>query len=134
MRVAVPLFGEDVAPRFGFADNFLVADIEDKKVTSAQRIENSERGWANRLNKLRKLGVEVLLCGGFNRSFIPLAEDLGIGVLAGLAGDAFQAVAAFARGDSMPTLSCHWMNRGTSWRRCRKRGHGGRRGGNRHTR
>lgn len=98
MIVAVPLFGQEVAPRFGFAERYLVAEIENEQVVRADLVATEFRGWVNRLSELRGLGVEVILCGGFNRAFLPLAEGLGIHVLAGLAGDARRAVEAFSRG------------------------------------
>ncbi len=109
MLVAVPLFGQDVAPRFGFADSFLIAEIEDRQLVRTDQVATVADGWANRLGELRDLEVEVLLCGGFNRAFVPLAEDLGISILAGLAGNARQIVEAFARGEAMPNLFCDGM-------------------------
>ena len=137
MIVAVPLFGQEVAPRFGFAESFLVAEIENEQVVRADLIATEFRGWVNRLSELRNLGVEVILCGGFNRAFLPLAEDLGIHVMAGLAGDAHRAVEAFSRGDAQPTLPnaatgcrgvgesgdpAHGIARGRGMGGCRRRG------------
>lgn len=102
MRVAVPLFGQDVAPRFGFADSFLIADISPAGAHLSNQVICLVGGWATRLNGLRALNVRVLLCGGFNRTFIPLAQNMGIQVHAGCAGDARRVVERFANGDSMP--------------------------------
>ena len=111
MRVAVPLFGQDVAPRFGFANTFLIAEIEDSGVSRTQEISIDTTGWSSRLGELRDLGIDVLLCGGFNREYAPLAEDFGIDVHAGLTGDAHRVVEAFSRGETMPTFSCSGMGR-----------------------
>ena len=129
MRVAVPLFGQDVAPRFGFANTFLVAEIEDSRVLGTKLVSIETGSWANRLSNLESLGIKVLLCGGFNRAFTPLAEDLGIDIHAGLTGDAHQVVEAFARGEAMPTFTCIGLGRRKSLgqkrpkgRRIRRRG------------
>ena len=130
MRVAVPLFGNDVAPRFGFAVRFLIVEIADEQIVITSEVETAANGWPNRLSDLSAMGVEVLLCGGFNRAFVPLAEDLGIRVLAGLAGDALKVAEAFARGQAMPTFTCSGMtDKGRGGPRCgrgqgRKRGKG----------
>ncbi len=136
MRVAVPLFGQDVAPRFGYADGFLIAEIADEQVIRADQIATVTDGWMNRLGELRDLGVEVLLCGGFNRAFVPLAEDLGINVLVGLIGNARQVVKAFARGEAMPTFSCDGMSqkRRAGQGRGGNRDHGRKRSRNSHSR
>ncbi len=106
MKVAVPLFGSDVAPRFGFADEFLVAEIADHEVSRIERVPFTTRQWPGRLAELERLGITVLLCGGFNRQFDPLAESLGIEVIAGLAGEAEAAARAWARGEELPVFRC----------------------------
>ena len=103
MRVAVPLFGQDVAPRFGFADEFLVVDVLDGNVINERRLDINSSGWQGRLSELRGLGVELLLCGGFNRRFEPLANTMGIEVVSGLAGDVRVLLGSLARGEEFPT-------------------------------
>jgi len=132
MLVAVPLFGQDVAPRFGYADSFLVAEIEDERIVRVDNVRLEFAGWPNRLGQLKSLGVNTILCGGFNRCFMPLARDLGMNVLAGLKGEARQVLGAFARGEAMPTFRCTGMGsgRGDSNGCGRDRGHERRRGRN----
>ena len=119
MRVAIPLFGKDVAPRFGFADAYLVATVDAEKVLSTEQVQNTGQGWPHRMDQLKDIGVKVLLCGGFNRKFLPLAEDLGIRVFAGLTGDARACVEAFARGEKMPEVFCNgfgnWGRQSDLW-------------------
>ena len=102
MLVAIPMFGKDVSPRFGFAEEFLVADISDGNVTRERRIVVNGAGCHRRLSKLRGLGVELLLCGGFNRRFEPLAQTMGIEVVTGLAGDVKMLLSLLARGEELP--------------------------------
>ncbi len=132
MIVAVPLFGQDVAPRFGYADSVLVAEIEDGRVVRVDNVRLGPAGWPSRLGQLRSLGVDTILCGGFNRCFMPLAENLGINVLAGLRGQARQVLEAFARGEAVPTFRCTGTGIGRSGRHgCnRNSGHGRRRRNN----
>jgi predicted Fe-Mo cluster-binding NifX family protein len=99
MKVAVPLFGRDVAPRFGFAEEFLIADIDREGETGARRVRIAGTGWPARLEELQRLEVDAIVCGGFNRRFVPLAESCGMRVLAGVVGDAQEAIASLARGD-----------------------------------
>jgi len=109
MRVAVPLLGEDVAPRFGFADNFLTAEIEGDQIVAYKHITTRTKGWVKRLEELRQIDVEVLLCGGFNRLFIPLARSLGMEVVAGLYGNARALIIAFVNGEELPAFVCDEM-------------------------
>ena len=88
--LAVPLHGDDVAPRFCSADRFLIAEVDGDQAHRIRRLTLSEVTWSQCLERLSAAGVRVLLCGGFNRSFLPLAESLGIRVISGLAGEAEQ--------------------------------------------
>ncbi len=106
MKVAVPLFGTRVAPRFGFADQLLLAEISNGRVDRTTVIALVAAGWHDRLTGLRDLGVELILCGGFNRRFEPLAQNLGISIIAGLAGDASDLVETYARGEELPVARC----------------------------
>lgn len=122
MRVAIPLFEGNVAPRFGFADRMLVATIEDGKVVDSETHRFTPGGWHRRISRLVEDGVSVLLCGGFNCRFVPLAEDLGLEVIAGLSGSAAALVEAFARGEEMKTTFCTggrhaWKKRNRAGRR-----------------
>lgn len=96
--LAVPLHGDDVAPRFCSADQFLLADPENGQLRT-QRLTLAEQEWFQRLERLSAAGVRVLLCGGFNRHFLPVAEGLGIRVISGLAGRADRLIDAFLRNE-----------------------------------
>ncbi|MBN2525782.1 MAG: hypothetical protein JXR76_05260 [Deltaproteobacteria bacterium] len=107
MKVAVPLFGSDVAPRFGEADRFLVAESYHGTVRSREVVEMDRIGdWMFRLSELEMLGVKVLLCCGFNRYYWPLAIERGIRVITGATGDAQTLVNAFVHGEKLPLLPC----------------------------
>ena len=95
--LGVPLHGDDVAPRFCSADEFMIAELDRGEVRRVRLLTIPEVTWSQRLERLSAAGVSVLLCGGFNRSFRPLAEDLGIRVISGLAGEAERLIDAFLR-------------------------------------
>lgn len=97
MRVAVPLYEEVVAPRFGFAEDFLVATIENEGISETHRIILPNNGWNERLRVLEEHGVSVILCGGFNRRFEPLARSHGIRVICGCVGEAELVAHRFAQ-------------------------------------
>lgn len=102
VRLAIPLLGDDVAPRFCSAPAALVVALEADRVLSRERV-----GWPPgpipaRLLTLAGLGVDVVLCGGFNRAFLPMAERLGLRVVWRLVGPADAIVAAYAHGLPLP--------------------------------
>ena len=112
MKAAIAIYGDNVAPRFGFADRFLIADIDGKKVVHSEEVFIEKRGWPWRLEAIRNLGVDTLLCCGFNRHYIPLCDTLGVRVITGLSGEGRALLEQFAE-EKLP-LTC-----------CGKRGHGG---------
>ena len=95
--LAVPLHGNEVAPRFCSADEFMIAEVDGERICHVQRLTIPQEAWPRRLERLSTAGVRILLCGGFNRSFLPVAEGLGMRVISGLAGKADQVIEAFLR-------------------------------------
>jgi predicted Fe-Mo cluster-binding NifX family protein len=116
--LAVPLHGEDVAPRFCEADQFMFVAADRDRAFSAYRLTFPEEEWRRRLDRLSAAGVRVLLCGGFNRLFLPVAEDLGIQVISGLAGKAERLIDAFLRDelDQYRLLPCRRSRSRCGWR------------------
>jgi predicted Fe-Mo cluster-binding NifX family protein len=107
MKVAVPLLGNDVAPRFGEASQFLIAESHNSHVVSFTTVNIAHLGdWVFRLSELEISGVNVALCCGFNRFYWPLAIERGIRVITGATGDARKLVEAFVRGEELPLLPC----------------------------
>ncbi len=99
MRVAVPLFDGNVAPRFCAADLMMVVDVDERTELSRAIVPIESNQVAQRLVKLAELGVRALLCGGFNRHYLPMAARLGIAVTWGLRGPALDAIEAFLAGE-----------------------------------
>jgi len=106
--LAIPLFADHVAPRFCVADEVLVVHLTGSAVASSRTLFLAGDPWPERLSRLSALGVTVLLCGGFNRRFLPFAETLGIQVIWGLVGRADELVEGFCNGN----LEAHQLHPG----------------------
>lgn len=118
--LGVPLHGADVAPRFCSADRFMIAELDGDRVRRVRQLTIPEQEWSERLGRLSAAGVRVLLCGGFNRSFLPLAESFGIRVIFGLAGEAERLIDAFVRNEIeryrfLPCLEGRRRRHGGRW-------------------
>lgn len=98
MKAAVPIFDGNVAPRFGFADRFLVGEMASDQSFHVTEVYIPHQGWPGRLERIRDMGINTLLCGGFNRRYIPLSESMGIRVVTGLAGSGLEVLEQFAKG------------------------------------
>jgi hypothetical protein len=110
--VGIPLFGTEVSPRFCFADTILVVEV-DRGREARRFITSLGDPWLpKRVADLATLGVRVLLCGAFNRAYLPTAGRLGIQVITGVSGEAENALSAFLGGQLIPGAS--------KMRRCRR--------------
>ncbi len=110
--VGIPLFGTEVSPRFCFADSILVVEVARGRAERRFITSLGDPWLPRRVADLATLGVRTLLCGGFNRTYLPTANRLGIQVITGVSGEAELALAAFLGGRLIPGSS--------KMRRCRR--------------
>ena len=119
--LAIPLHGDEVAPRFCSSSEFMIAQLRERTVHRVSRMLIADDAWPRRLERLAAAGVTTLLCGGFNRSYLPMAEELGIRVITGLTGQAEEIVEAFLRDDleRHTFVPCRFNHRTrkTKWRK-----------------
>ena len=100
MRLAIPLYESRVAPRFCFAPTAWLVEVMDGEIATEESLALGKHDFKQRLERLAARGIDTILCGGFNREFIPYATQLGIRVVWGLYGDGQQMLAAFLQGDA----------------------------------
>jgi len=102
MIAAIPLYGNRVSPRFGYARAMLVVDIVEGQ-TIRQRIVNTEQGsdteW---LDRLCALGVDVFVCGAADADFLLGGESLGIQIISDVAGEIDEILALLATDELRP--------------------------------
>lgn len=92
MHVAIATFGTEVSPRFCFAREVLVVDL-DEDGDEGTPVPLGPPGYPDRLRILQDRDVGLLICGGFQRAFLPVAERAGIHVIWGVAGPVAAALA-----------------------------------------
>lgn len=102
MKVAVPLFNQEVSPRFGCSSHVLLADVESAGV-QAERVEDLSHlppwQWAS---YLAQQGVTTVICGGIHQRFQEAFATVGIQVIWGVIGPAADALAALRQGTLQP--------------------------------
>lgn len=112
--IAIALFGDEVSPRFCFAEKALVISYVRGREVWRHVVSLGEPWLPCRISQLAAMGVRTLLCGAFNRAYLPSAEHLGIHVVTGLSGNAEDAVVRFRRGRSGRVRSWNGRRRGDS--------------------
>lgn len=114
MRVAIPTFGADISPRFCFAREMLVIEVVGDAEVGRSQVPLGDTSWPERLAILTAQRIDVLLCGGFPRDYLPLTEAAGIQVVVGLVGTVEEVLAAFRAGHvkDLVMLPCRGRGRG----------------------
>jgi len=99
VKIAVPVFGSRVSPRFDCAQVFLLVTAEEG--SGLQRQELAATNWAphERINRLMELGVNAVICGGIDWWSAESLRSAGIVVCNAITGDVDEALDALLRGD-----------------------------------
>ena len=98
MKVAIPLFGDEVSPRFGYSRQFLIASIEDGRLGPQEVQEVGHLAPWQLVAFLTSLGVAKVICGGVHPRFQEEMDRCGIEVIWGVIGPAAEALSALAKG------------------------------------
>ena len=115
MKVAIPIFGTRVSPRFDCARDFLVVSPQDGAISDREEV--SAVGWAphERINRLLELGIESVVCGGIDCWSAQSLESAGVTIRAGVAGLTEDVLAMLVQGELEPAV----MNQTGAAARCR---------------
>ena len=95
MKVAIPLYGSRVSPRFGYTRDFLIVELEGKKEIDRKTLTMEINHPARMADRLAKEGVSVILSGGMNPHFQEQFRLRNIAVIWGLIGDADDVLATY---------------------------------------
>lgn len=97
MRVAIPVFGNRISPRFDFAPMLALFDLDGKRIAEKKVI--SCDGWRDteRVSKLKDLAVDLIICGGLPHHLLDVFANNGIRIIPWVAGDAAEALSLFLR-------------------------------------
>jgi predicted Fe-Mo cluster-binding NifX family protein len=99
MIVAVPLFGEEVSPRFGYANEMMLADVDSGKVESVRRLAVPGGGGMQVCSLILSVRPDAVVCGGIHPRWQRMLEHQRITVLGGVIGRAEDALGSYAAGN-----------------------------------
>ena len=101
MRVAIPLYGSRVSPRFAFSERMLVADIHGGGVAGQEVLDTGRLLDRQRLEQLSSLGIDVFVCGAADPEFLAEAGSLDIAIIPDVAAEMDEALDLLAH-DRLP--------------------------------
>lgn len=88
-RVALPLYGNRVLPRFGLARDFALVDVDcaGKSILGVERREWPSWRWPSVPAWLKDEGAAGVLCSGIHPRFQQALQDEGLWVVWGFMGE-----------------------------------------------
>jgi predicted Fe-Mo cluster-binding NifX family protein len=98
MKVAVTVWEGSVSTVCDFCSRLLIFDIEANEARNPLPFTFETQVWPARVNRLKGLGVGVLLCGAVSRPLERLLATAGIEVIAWLCGSVEEIIRAYLDG------------------------------------
>jgi len=98
IKIAIPLFGTRVSPRFDYTQGFLLVEEENGEIIERQEISAEDLTPYTRVRKLSELGIDTLICGGIDRASTQQLSFNGIRIYSWVTGEAEDALRCFLEG------------------------------------
>lgn len=125
MKIAIPLFGNRISPRFDFSPEMWIIEVESGEVVRQERLPTVNLNLPQRLEQITSYGVNKVICGGIDGFSRNQLRSRGIDVVQDVIGEAEIVFDLFMRGRLRPSFFCE-RRRGRGF--CsRRRGPRGRR-------
>ncbi len=129
MKIAIPVHGNRVMPRFGCTREMVIVTVEGGQRLDSRRLSLTSADFVTLPNFLTAENVSVLICGGIHPRFQQIMQTLNIDLIWGVVGEWQQVVQAYLKGTlrTDPSFCLHHgqgRNRGKRLRgRQQRRGH-----------
>ena len=96
LHIAIPCFGEEVAPRFETARRIRVWTIDGNRLNNhSEFCVEGMRGPIDRVRLLILHGANVLICNGIDDTYRKMIKERGCKVVQGIAGSVIDALFGF---------------------------------------
>ena len=107
-RIAIPVSGGDIFQHFGKSNQFKIFTVSDGKVTQTEDFSSEGVGHEELGFLLVYRSVNIVICGGIGPGALGALAGAGIRVVAGIEGNAGDAVIQFLAGklEGSGTATC----------------------------
>ena len=106
MKIAIPIFGSRISPRFDFSPETWIIDVEGGEVVRQEKFPTANLNLLQRLEQITSNGVNKVICGGIDGFCQIQLGSRGIDVVQDVIGDAEIVFDLFMRGRLRPGLCC----------------------------
>jgi predicted Fe-Mo cluster-binding NifX family protein len=106
MKIAIPIFGNRISPRFDFSPEMWVIQVERGEVVGQEKLSTSNLNLLQRLEQVTSNGVDKIICGGIDGFSRNQLGSRGIDVVQDVIGDVEVVFDLFMRGKLRPGFCC----------------------------
>ena len=99
MNIAIVTEGDQVSQHFGRSEGFLLAGIENGQVISRESFKAGDHDCGALPLMFNERGVDLVIAGGLGMGAIQHLQHAGIAVIAGIQGNAEDALTRFLAGN-----------------------------------
>lgn len=98
MRIAFPFWEDKISPVLDTASRLKIIEIADQKEVSRSEALLDDQDLTRKCLCIRKLNVDILICGAVSRSFFKMLYASGIHIIPGISGPAEKVLKAYLQG------------------------------------
>lgn len=99
MKIALPVWNDNISNVFDFAGRLLLVEIENGREVKQSEITLQVQSLPERASELKQLRVNVLLCGAISRALANMVTASGIEVLPYVTGRVDDVLQAYITGN-----------------------------------
>jgi predicted Fe-Mo cluster-binding NifX family protein len=99
MKIAIPLFGAYVAPRFDSAERILLITVENMKVMQREEVAVPPGPFFPRFNRILALNPDVLICGNIDGFSGRMIVGRGVRLIPRIIGETEGVIKKFLSGE-----------------------------------
>lgn len=98
MRLAVPVWENRVSPVLDSASRLLILEVKEGGELYRSEIDLDEKDLSRRCRRIRKLGVDALICGAVTRRLSDMIRASGVFIIRGVSGSPGEVLDACLEG------------------------------------
>ncbi|HOT46474.1 MAG TPA: NifB/NifX family molybdenum-iron cluster-binding protein [Spirochaetota bacterium] len=120
--IAVPVFQERVSPLMDVSNRYMIYETEDGRIKQRIAISLNADGESQRVEKLKEIGVNTIICGAVSGYIAHLVSDRGMRLLSMIYGPIDEIITNYLQN----TLGSYCSGGGCNGRKRQRRGQCGR--------
>jgi predicted Fe-Mo cluster-binding NifX family protein len=98
MRIAISIWDDKISPVLDTASKLLIIDNDNQKESCRFEANLFEQDIYQRCSFIRKLDLDVLICGAVSRQFSEMLKANGVKIISGISGPAEDVLDAYLKG------------------------------------